>query len=332
MKNIYSILSLLLGAMIILASCNSEEISGTLLPDDSDMPIEFSGINASLDTKAGVDDIASFRVWASRTTNNATVYNIFSTRGTDVTKATSGNSISWIYSPIRYWQPGTYDFYAIIPTAISTSIPISGELSSTSLAIHFGEEVDGAYAGWDLSVNQTDLMLATEPNVTGRFNATNTPVNLAFNHMLSKISFSAKNTDDEDVTITVTGIKINGCHTKSLGMSFGQNTTYLFPNTTSGSHSIPVNQRLNKNEYQNLGSSVLVFPQTCNNLVVELTFTDVYNEKTTTGNTTSASIPINWVAGKQYHYKINVSFDAISFSPPTIKEWSTGGSIYTEDF
>ena len=335
MKNIYSILSLLLGAMIALASCNSEEIPGALQPEEGDMPIEFSGINASVDTKTGADGVNGFRVWASRTNNNASVYNIFATDGTEVTKTTSGNSVSWAYSPIRYWQPGTYNFYATSPTAISTTTPITGELSSTGLAIHFGEEVEGTYTGWDLSAIQTDFMFAKTQDVTGRFNGTNTPVSLAFDHMLSKISFSAKNTDaDDDVSIIVTGIKISGCHTKSLGASFGQSISYQFPDQASGHHSIAVNQSsLNKDGYQNLGSSVLVFPQTCTNLVIELTFIDVYSGITTTGNTTSASISIDWEPGKQYHYNINVSFEKISIGTITVKDWATGKQIgTTEDF
>ena len=78
---------------------------------------------------------------------------------------------------------------------------------------------------------------------------------------------------------------------------------------------------------------MLVFPQTCTNLVVELTFTDVYNGITTTGNTTSAIITIDWKPGKQYHYNINVSFEKISIGTITVKDWSSGGQIgTTEDF
>ena len=332
MKKFLNISYILLGVMIILASCNSEEISGTLLPDDSDMPIEFSGINASLDTKAGVDDIASFRVWASRTTNNATVYDIFSTSGTAVTKTISGNSISWIYSPTRYWQPGTYDFYAITPTAISTSIPVSGELSSTSLAIHFGEEVDGAYAGWDLSVNQTDLMLATEPNVTGRFNATNTPVNLAFNHMLSKIRFSAKKTTDMQIDIVM--VKISGHLTtaSSVEMS-GNGATWTLSTVSTGQEiglSTPI--ALDKVQDKPVTSELLVFPQGARERdkgTVEGIRRDADNAG---GYPKSASITTDWQAGKQYDYVINVGPDGISFSEPTVKPWDdNGGTGHSKD-
>ena len=330
MKKFLNITYVLLGAMIILNSCHREDFPSHQIPTESDCPIEFSPISASLETKTDASaTIEDFKVWASNKVNNVDNYNVFGSEGTDVRKSGS----DWVYSPVRYWQPSNYNFYAVSPIEISSSIPISGSLSSSGLSIYFGEKVDGSYSGWDLSSNQVDLLLASEQNVTTRLNATNTPVDLAFDHLLSKITFTAKNVEEDNVSITVTGIEIRGCHTKSIGMTYNQEDTWTFPATTSGAHSLPAfSQAITKTEYTDIGSSILVFPQECKTLRVELTFNDTHNGVTTTGNVKSAIIQTNWDAGKQYNYKINVSFDSISFGDITVDEWADGQIINSEDF
>ena len=181
MKNIYCILSILLGYMITLASCQSEGLSGTDTFEENVVPIEFAGIQVEVATKTATlpDDFTGFKVWASRTVSDAAQpnYNVFGTTGTDVEKSGSGTTLSWIYTPVRYWQTGTYNFHAIWPTSIA-STPIAGTLGVSGLTLTIGN------GGWDLSANQIDLMSAT----TQVTNTTGTPgqVVLTFNHMLSK--------------------------------------------------------------------------------------------------------------------------------------------------
>ena len=115
-------------------------------------------------------------------------------------------------------------------------------------------------------------------------------------------------------------------------MTYTQSAAWTFPENTSGEHSFTCSTDITKTGYTDLGSSVLVFPQECEALRVELTFTDTHNGVTTTGNIKSATIQTNWDTGKQYNYKINVSFDSISFGTLTVDDWADGENINSEDF
>ena len=109
---------LLLGFLLTFASCQRVDVPGNSdLPAEDSEPIEFSGITGWLETKAdagegdaGEDDESTpipfdkFKVWAQNGTN----YNVFGQSGTEV--STSDEGSTWTYSPVRYWQAGTYDF------------------------------------------------------------------------------------------------------------------------------------------------------------------------------------------------------------------------------
>lgn len=143
MKNKHIILTTLLGTMIALASCQREDVPHNEALEENGTPISFSAIHASLNTKgddsgskAGTTtpEISSFHVWASR---NESSNDIFGTHGTTVT---AGNNGLWIYSPVRYWQTGTYNFAAISPLSISENIAISGTIDNGELSLSFGTE------------------------------------------------------------------------------------------------------------------------------------------------------------------------------------------------
>ena len=316
--------------MIILNSCHREDFPSHQIPTESDCPIEFSPISASLETKTDASaTIEDFKVWASNKVNNVDNYNVFGSEGTDVRKSGS----DWVYSPVRYWQSSDYSFYAVSPIEISTSIPISGTLANTGLSIHFGEKVDGSYTGWDLSSNQVDLLLASEQNVTTRLNATNTPVDLAFDHLLSKITFTAKNAATEDVDIIVTGIKIYGNQKVVTGFS----STWILGAKSTGedpfiNHTLSQPVTLSKTEPKLISPDVLVFPLMESATYVEVTLKHTVNS--TTGYTKSAMIPMtsSWKSGKQYNYVINVTPDHIGFGTVSITSWDDNeGDGYSAD-
>ena len=60
-------------------------------------------------------------------------------------------------------------------------------------------------------------------------------------------------------------------------------------------------------------------------------WTDTHNGATSVANVKSATIPTDWKAGKQYIYKINISFDTISIDVPTVVDWTEGGNIENDD-
>ena len=351
MKNKTSIFTLLLGAMIILASCNSEEIPGVDLPAGDNMPIEFSGVQTWVDTKDGAGDddeeeptlpesFTGFKVWASRSYKDANNIDQIDTDvfsdGTEVLKEVAGeSSVAWKYSPLRYWQPGDYNFYAVSPTAISESIPIHGNLDSSDLSLYFGEFDGGEYSGWDLKQNQVDLLYASTLGVTGRFNSTNTPVNLTFDHMLSKLSFSVGNkTTDTDITLSA--IKIYG--NKKIATSCTSSGTFALKSVTNAGNSYFEDSALSYSlsavesgepiEYTTIISELFAFPEKCN-ITVELT---ISLDADASGYTkSSASTPVKWEAGKHYHYQIKIAPDNVSFSEPLVVDWNNGGAADSDN-
>lgn len=320
MKNKSNILYLLLGAVFALGSCQSENIPN--LPDEVSKPIEFSGVHVSVETK-GTDDmpIDDFKVWASRTytagTSSATEYGIFGVTGTEVSKSITDNTLSWIYSPVRYWRPGSYNFMAVSPFSLA-----NGEFTESGLALNFGD-------GWDLSTTQTELWMATVSDIS------NEVVPLEFNHMLSKLSFTAINVATDGLDIVVTGIKIYGICKKAVSYTTSEGWNLIAPSSVDSPYN---SYTLESVELPSTGESpvlltpqegILVFPGETS-LSVEVTFNHGGN---TTNYSKSASITdVVWAAGIQYEYKINIGPDYIEFNPVSVQPWDdNNGNGYVAD-
>lgn len=337
MKNIRIISITLLGAMIAIASCQREDVPHNGTPEENGTPISFSAIHASLDTKGddgGAEDgsatgtatpeISSFHVWASRTfgqTGSPTTDNtIFS--GEEVTY----NSGVWQYSPVRYWQTGSYQFVAVSQMT-DTKTSYTGSLTNSSLNLSFTSP------GWNLSTTPADLIVAsaTASGQTQRNN--NTEVAFSFNHQLAMVKFTAKNTDPRDATISIKSISIKGNKTTASGMTYFASST---PTTTwTFSDVTPIQQlqmqfdegktaiTLAKDSKTTLTSELMVFPQGCT-LEIEILYDVVANGGTSSNNSKSATKTVSWDAGKIYEYNINVTSDHISFvEEPTVVDWGT---------
>ena len=311
MKNIFNILSVLLGGVFVLASCHREDILDTNLPDEESRPIDFSSVYASVDTKteSGAENIpASFKVWASRTARSTTNYNVFGQTGTLVTNAGTATSQKWTYSPVRYWQSGEYNFVAVTPVDLISS----GTLTANGLALNFGS--------WNLS-SEIDGLLARS-DVSGEV------VPLSFGHMLSKISFSAKNVTN--IPIEITSVKINGYHKDAASVMLSDSQAdWTFNDAPS-----TVGQEIGLSDAVTLGttpvkvtSDFLVFSEDCA-LTVEVT---IRHDSAAGGYSKSATITATgWESGLQYDYVINVGPDGISFSEPTVDAWKDNGDTADE--
>jgi hypothetical protein len=311
--------AVLMGLLLILVSCHREELPDSNITSESGYPIEFSGMEGRLDSKADGDlpsDFTGFHVWAQNGSNSS----VFGVNGTAVN--TSDEGTTWTYSPVRYWQAGTYNFYAVAPQGIAT-----GSLANGALALTFGSE------GLSLS-SQTDLMLATASNVTGRFNTDEKPeaVDLEFNHMMSKVSFSARNADANNTAITVTSVSISGNHKTASGYSTAGNGSWSWKSDdTAVSQTLAVansNGVILSTIAQTAitpSDGVLVFPEDCN-LSVIVTFSQEKGDLTAS-TTKTATIPCSWQPGYKYVYKLTVTADAIKIdSEPAVTPWGTGGS------
>lgn len=313
-NRIYNILSVLLGGMLVSMSCHREDVPGTAKPVDGGEPIEFSSVYASVEVKADTREAtplpASFMVWASRTANSATNYNVFGEDGTTVRNTGTSDSQKWVYSPVRYWQSGDYNFVAVTPVDLA----LSGELTAAGLELNFGS--------WNLIANPTDALVATS-------DVSNDVVPLTFGHLLSKISFSAKTI--HDTPIEITSIKISGHHkdAKSTVLS-GVGSEWEFNDDGTASQdiksSVSASYTLTGTSTK-VSSDVLVFPENCS-LTVDVT---IRHSSTAGGYPKSATISsTNWLSGQKYDYVINVGPDRISFSEPIVSPWVNSGDIADE--
>lgn len=309
----------LIGLLLILVSCHREEIPVT----ENCYTIEFSGISGWIDTRTDNNqasslpsDFTNFRVWAQNGSNTS----VFGSDGTAVSTTDGGQT--WTYSPVRYWQAGTYNFYAVFPEDFAT-----GSLANGALNLSFGN-------GWNLS-SQTDLMLATAPNISGRFNTDDKPepVGLTFSHLLSKIGFSVKDNDNDNVTIKVTSISISGNHKTASGYSTTGGWSWKSDDTAT-SQTLPLANSngvtIGTTDYTAVTSSngVMVFPETCS-LKVSVQYMATMGVSSATINA-SVTIPVNLMAGNNYVYKLLISSTGITISS-SIQPWDTIDNI-TNDF
>lgn len=329
MKKIFNILSILLGAVIVFASCHREDIPCNEI-ENSGYPIAFSTMSADLDVKGETKEqtIArikndGFHVWASRTNGGQTDNNVFLSTGSDVTF--NETSSSWIYSPVRYWASGDYTFYAVSPTNFVTT---GGFGAAGLLNLNFGSD------GWDLSTRKTDLMLgkATASGATQLAEANGpTPVTLTFEHMLSMINFTAKNVDPRTPAITVTGVEISGNRyiAKSCTMSSSSSQWEFTDATATWSVGLQNGVALAADQFKAITSDITVFPEQTGSVTVKVTFTTSING-VSLSDTKSATITPAWASGKIYTYQINLTSDHISFAEPTVTDWVGGGAAADE--
>lgn len=291
--------------MFVLTSCHIEDNPVASTPVNGDEPIEFSSVYASVDTKTTTGENsalpANFQVWASRTVNSNTNYNVFGENGTTVTNTGSADSPKWTYSPVRYWQSGDYNFVAVTPATLVSS----GKLTNGGLALSFGS--------WKLN-SGIDALFATS-------DASNEVVSLTFKHLLTKISFSAKTAGTTPIEII--GVKISGHHkdAKSLVLSEA-GTEWEFTDDGKASQDITSSASASyelSNTATKVTSDVLVFSEEDCSLTVEVT---IRHAAAAAGYPKSATISTTgWLPGMQYDYIINVTPDGISFSGPRVEGW-----------
>lgn len=325
-----SIAAALWGLLLIVVSCQREDLPASGSEMDNETPIEFSGITAALNTKGDEGaststlptDFAYFKVWAQNGSNNA----VFGADGTGV--RTTDGGLTWTYSPVRYWKTGTYNFYAVAPESKAT-----GSLGNSGLTLSFT-------GGWNLSTEQTDLLFA-HASLTGdnQVNNSNGPakVNLTFDHKLSQISFSARNAAAAEITLAVTEVKVYGLNktAKSVLINASGATTWGLETLSMAdspfktvSHETAVALTTEKSEvngatvyeYTEICSPFMVFPET-GSFVVEVTYNQTKGN-TTTSATETATISTARVTGYEYNFKLKATENGISIDgEPSVTPW-----------
>ena len=317
--------------LLILTGCQDKPSLDPVPGPSETYPIQF-GISADLDveSKTVIDNsnVTGFSFFAlgNLTVDGEQQTNLFGENGSIVSYGTD----SWSYSPLRYWQPGSYEFAAVMPFIAGYTPSFS---ASNQLTLNFGTN------GFNLASSQADLMVAFDSRTVQSASAA-TPVDFNFDHQLALVTIEGASKDPNTNGIQVTGIKVFGNSAKTSGnMTFANNqgtvsATYTLTGATTSSS--PYKTFLAADEaglqatddwtlvapaadgtpvYDVLIPELIVFPETCEFTIV-VNYTEGGNPKTMTG-----TLPATWEAGKKYTYRFHLASD-ISFSVEVAK-WGT---------
>lgn len=176
-------------AAIALASCTQNEVVEVA----ESRAIEFNTF-VGKSTKAvndlnGKDKFTKFFIYGAfkKGENTATVF--------DGDAATRENDdAQWSY-PLEYWiDGGAYKFAAYS----------NGNSSATASF----DEASGKLTISDYIVGENDLVLVDEVSAAGAKSG-NKPVGLTMKHLLSKVNFKFSTTYADNLTVTISGLKIN---------------------------------------------------------------------------------------------------------------------------
>ena len=317
--------------LLILTGCQDKPSLDPVPGPSETYPIQF-GISADLDveSKTVIDNsnVTGFSFFAlgNLTVDGEQQTNLFGENGSIVSYGTD----SWSYSPLRYWQPGSYEFAAVMPFIAGYTPSFS---ASNQLTLNFGTN------GFNLASSQADLMVAFDSRTVQSASAA-TPVDFNLDHQLALVTIEGASKDPNTNGIQVTGIKVFGNSAKTSGnMTFANNqgtvsATYTLTGATTSSS--PYKTFLAADEaglqatddwtlvapaadgtpvYDVLIPELIVFPETCEFTIV-VNYTEGGNPKTMTG-----TLPATWEAGKKYTYRFHLASD-ISFSVEVAK-WGT---------
>ena len=179
-----------LAATALLAGCSNNEVLEVL-------PQEAIGFDAFVDKSTRADvttaDISNFYVYGSYT-NGANTANVFD----NVTVTKSGGE--WNYTNLQYWvENGAYKFAAYANGSDKIESNIAYDNGTGVLAIN------------NYKVGTNDLIYATA-TATGPAAGIAQDVDFTFNHLLSKVKFTITSSFAENLTVTISNLKINSAN------------------------------------------------------------------------------------------------------------------------
>ena len=140
------------------------------------------------------DGLEAFKVWGLMSKDGQT--------GTPfVAKDVTKENGTWSYAPPVYWEKGyAYSFVALAPNDAYTFTAPTAINNWGSLTFENGK-------------GETDLIYAAAKKETVEGNGCPAPVDLTFNHMLSRVRFQFENGMADGSKLTVTDVKINDAYT-----------------------------------------------------------------------------------------------------------------------
>lgn len=198
-------------AVAMLASCSNDETTGKAVNGNT---IKFDGfVNKSV--KGAANDLnnttfTSFQVWGLMSKGEQTGTPFV---GTTVTKSGS----EWTYNGNVYWENGyNYSFVAIAPAGFGTFNAPSTVGEYGTIDFENGEGITDLI--YDVEGKYATSPVSTEGQCPG-------PIDLTFNHLLSRVKFAFKNAMDDGSTINVTDVTITNANTKATA-TLGETATW----------------------------------------------------------------------------------------------------------
>lgn len=248
MKKQYFLMAM---AATMFAACSQTEVIDEVVDNSTPKAIGFTTYtegqtraeNSGKDYADGLEEHhKNFKVWAYKDVSETKVFD---------NQLVTWNTNSWYYTPLRYWDKAatSYEFYAAAPAYRQDgSTAIDWKLNKNADADHtddfftlsefelFGVNLstntyDSRQNSWENSPTDIDLMIAS-PNQVGRAGFTSTPVNLQFNHILSRLNVTLYKANIlEDKNVVLKSIIIKGLKSKG---SFNENADLGSDNLIGG--------------------------------------------------------------------------------------------------
>lgn len=308
-----------------------------------DRPVSFRSSLTAPETKATLPTGSSFGVFAYYT--NTTNWN--SARGSTVpnfmyNEEVTFDGTSYSYAPIKYWPNNTNEkisFWAYYPYSASAVL-----YKKNSTTVFNNTTKDLPDIRFTVTDGQTDFMISdVAANKTKP--AVDTPVELSFNHALSRLSFYVKKVDaavPEKYTVKLKTIRLDGIYLTATHKNSG---TVGWANWTGPRGTVSPFAPADPSAYLTLATSYpaagspqavsIVLPQDLSYeyamLHVEYTidFEGLLHTRTMISNIPLSSVfedaSALWQKGKEYRVNISITpDDPIEFSVT----WSNWGTVH----
>lgn len=177
---------------LALTACNSDET--VEVAKGNAIGFKTFVNNSTRATDVTTTSLESFKVWGLMNKGDKT--------GTPfIAKEVTKENNTWSYAPPVYWEKGyAYSFVALAPNNAYTFTAPTAINTWGSLTFNNG-------------TGETDLIYAASKQATVTGEGCPAPVNLTFNHMLSRVRFQFENGMLDGSVLTVSNVKINDAYT-----------------------------------------------------------------------------------------------------------------------
>ena len=177
---------------LALTACNSDET--VEMAKGNAIGFKTFVNNSTRATDVTTTSLESFKVWGLMNKGDKT--------GTPfIAKEVTKENNTWSYAPPVYWEKGyAYSFVALAPNDVYTFTAPTAINTWGSLTFENGN-------------GETDLIYAAAKKETVPANGCPAPVDLTFNHMLSRVRFQFENGMLDGSKLTVSDVKINDAYT-----------------------------------------------------------------------------------------------------------------------